>query len=733
MMRANAEAQSRTIDPAAFHLTGRRTDDGSDAVEGLQPALLAPYRELTSLRYDYPVVLSQEGIHSLAGIVNDMLQKVAPPGPTSEQLRKMILRLEREIRRLLAEGVRGTLSELWDRAADRLASTNGAEFAQTVRIGRAAIEVDGACIDCDGAAAASIIAHVWQGVQNEKARSFRAAVGRLTLKLEDILRAEFIRSPAGRSAGSLQASVGTPHHALFDFSAMAGLLPPASAADALPEARRRRIEWALWVLKRQRFFPVVVGQGRTGDIAEPYSFRFENCAEAVGAFRARLADMVELVKAMATAELEITGRYVDERHDPYFDRFDASSLNAKDMGLFPDYLVVTVGSSAADNAGLLDALAAGLPLKVAVVADDVVEHGAAENGRFTFGLRGTQLAGMATGLGEAFVLQSTSSNLYQMRDRLRAGLAFQGPALFSIFAGSPASQAQSRYLTSAAAMQSRAFPAFTYDPSAGDDLASRFSLENNPAVEADWTVDTLDYADDNLQRTSEKIAFTFVDFLVADPRFARHFVSVPRTAWTDKMVPAADCLAHGAAVSTDRVPYVWASDAVGRLERLVCDDKAIAAARRCLEAWHRLQESGGVHNSHADRLLAREKAAWDEQRRRDESLKVEAAPAASVASPAATPAPAAAAEAKEEARSPDEPYIESGRCSSCNECIQLNGKMFVYNENKQAYIADADAGTFRQLVEAAENCQIGIIHPGKPRNKSEPDLDELMKRAAVFA
>ena len=47
-------------------------------------------------------------------------------------------------------------------------------------------------------------------------------------------------------------------------------------------------------------------------------------------------------------------------------------------------------------------------------------------------------------------------------------------------------------------MQSRAFPAFTYDPSAGDDLASRFCLENNPAVEADWTMETLDYADDKL-------------------------------------------------------------------------------------------------------------------------------------------------------------------------------------------------------------------------------------------
>jgi hypothetical protein len=58
--------------------------------------------------------------------------------------------------------------------------------------------------------------------------------------------------------------------------------------------------------------------------------------------------------------------------------------------------------------------------------------------------------------------------------------------------------------------------------------------------------------------------------------------------------------------------------------------------------------------------------------------------------------------------------------------------MFVYNENKQAYIADPDAGTFRQLVEAAEGCQVGIIHPGKPRNPKEPGLDDLIARAEPF-
>ena len=58
--------------------------------------------------------------------------------------------------------------------------------------------------------------------------------------------------------------------------------------------------------------------------------------------------------------------------------------------------------------------------------------------------------------------------------------------------------------------------------------------------------------------------------------------------------------------------------------------------------------------------------------------------------------------------------------------------MFAYDENKQAYIKDPDAGTYRQMVEAAEECQVAIIHPGKPRNPDEPGLKELIERAAPF-
>ncbi|HWJ20965.1 MAG TPA: thiamine pyrophosphate-dependent enzyme, partial [Gemmatimonadaceae bacterium] len=79
-----------------------------------------------------------------------------------------------------------------------------------------------------------------------------------------------------------------------------------------------------------------------------------------------------------------------------------------------------------------------------------------------------------------------------------------------------------------------------------------------------------------------------------------------------------------------------------------------------------------------------------------------------------------------------DPWIDSDRCTSCNECTNLNRKMFAYNANKQAHIKDPTAGTFAQLVMAAEKCPVSAIHPGTPLNPKEKDLDKWLKRAQAF-
>jgi hypothetical protein len=58
--------------------------------------------------------------------------------------------------------------------------------------------------------------------------------------------------------------------------------------------------------------------------------------------------------------------------------------------------------------------------------------------------------------------------------------------------------------------------------------------------------------------------------------------------------------------------------------------------------------------------------------------------------------------------------------------------MFLYNAEKQAYIGDASAGTYAELVKAAEGCPAKCIHPGLPRNGDTTATPALIARAAKF-
>ncbi len=212
------------------------------------------------------------------------------------------------------------------------------------------------------------------------------------------------------------------------------------------------------------------------------------------------------------AELEAQGRYIEAEHDLFFEAFDENALSADDLARFPDYLVCIPPerNDAPENANLMEMLSSGLPVKVLVQTSDLLEEASIGTGRFAFGVRSARLATAAMGLGGMFVLQSPSSNLVALRSQIGRGLACRGPALFSVFAGSPRSaSALPPYLSAAAAMQSRAFPAFSYDAAAGGNWAARFSLENNPQPDDDWSVETLAWFDSALQRASERCAFTF--------------------------------------------------------------------------------------------------------------------------------------------------------------------------------------------------------------------------------
>jgi hypothetical protein len=664
----------------AFFLTGRRPGEAGAA---LRPALLAAYRDLAKLRYDFPLVLRsglKDGpvLESLTAYTDRLIEGGAERGQA--------LRVERELR------------------------------AQTAGAAR----IDGELVDCDAAMPARLLAHVWRATQEVKAAAFRRSVERLIVKLDDILRADRARSAEGRSAASLKASFGNLHEQAFDFDSMSQLLDTVSVQIALSDSRRGRIESTLAALRAQRFY--------AADGAEAFAFRFESCAAALQGFRERVPDMMRLAKAVTLAELEVQGEFSSERHDALFERLAAGGLDLRDLALFPDYLVCVRDADVrgAEQDALLEILAGGLPMKILLQTDDLLGEPLARAGHIPAGAHGRQLAHMALGLNAVYVLQASAAQLAAQRERVLQAMRYPGASLISVFSGASGHAGDlPPYLVAAAATESRAFPSFSYDPAAGPDWASRFSLEGNPQPERDWPLHALTYEDAEHRRVRAQVAFTLMDFAACDARYAEHFAAVPRAGRGAALAPAAECLQRDAKGIPDKLPSLLMVDDANWVHQVIVDDRLLREARRSAEAWRSLQELGGIRNSHAERALARE---------RD---KGEGARAAAV--PAPTPAPEAAASATPAAepaaapqRSSDEPYIETPRCSSCDECIQINGKMFAYDANKQARIVDPLAGTYRQLVEAAESCQVAIIHPGKPNNPGEPGLEELLKRAEAF-
>ena len=149
-----------------------------------------------------------------------------------------------------------------------------------------------------------------------------------------------------------------------------------------------------------------------------------------------------------------------------------------------------------------------------------------------------------------------------------------------------------------------------------------------------------------------------------DTRYAQHFARVPKDHWNQCIVPVSVTLQKVRQGAVTQVPYLLMTDADHVMHRVLVDEKLIREARRCCTAWNTLRELGGINNSHAQRLLEKEKAAWQSS----------AAPAPEAATPVAETLAAAqpvAAPEKEAEKSSGEAYIETPRCASCNECIQM--------------------------------------------------------------
>lgn len=622
--------------------------------------------------------------------------------------------------------------------------------------------------------------------------AFRKRVRLLLTKLQDLLRLEFQKSAESRSAEALDGNLGSVATAFMDVTALGGVMGAPRGSELMRPRRRKRIEKVIGVLEAY----LATGTTPVVTVVHPKQMAASWLRELEGvrvvhhADPARIASdvfdeaaekMAELIWAARVAELEVEDEYEPICHSPVLSNLTWQDFGSEELCLLPPVVAMVTARTLPDRGmtSLSRLLLSGRPVQVlATVQSASTPGGTPGDGPFS-GFR-LELGYLGVSHREALVEQSSSARPGHLMESIRRGLDATRPSLHVIASGLTFGGRMPRlgaWLHGGAAIESRAHPFFRYDPEKGESWAQRLNFEGNTQPQRDWPVYDLPcHAHDGATSTLTT-AFTFADYALLEPIYRSHFQPISSACPEDDLVTVDVFTKLQGDELIRKVPYIWAVDAQQQLHRLAISRRLALACRDRLGFWHTLQEMAGINNEYARRaakaarkqaleqaaleLEAREAELLAEiQRVREEEASVAlgrlasalvrtelAVPAPGQAPPrlAAAPGidgePAAPAPQGGEPAAPadddddlsfDEPYIDTPLCTSCNECTALNGQLFVYNANKQAYIGDAKAGSFAQLVEAAEKCPARCIHPGKPQNPDEPGLDGLVERAAQF-
>jgi pyruvate-ferredoxin/flavodoxin oxidoreductase len=484
---------------------------------------------------------------------------------------------------------------------------------------------------------------------------------------------------------------------------------------------------------------------------------------AMGIFEGHMAHMADGFKAVRMAELELNGGYNKDKHAEFFTYFDWKKFTDEEFHLCPP--VVSIGGDGAmydiGFQNLSRMMMSGKPIKVLILdtqvysntggqactsgftgqVSDMAQYGKAFHGKEEVR---KEIALVAMAHRTTYVAQSSISNPTHLIESFIEGINAKRPALFNIYSpcmpeqgiGDDMAEHQSKL-----AVESRAYPLIRYNPDKGILPEECFDLDGNPSIETDWPEYSLEYTDEQGQKGRMNVPMTFADFAVTEGRFRKQFRTAPRDAWNDNMIPLHEFLELAEDEKEGRFPYIWAVNAKNRLIRVIPAEPLVRSCQDRRNFWRMLKSLAGlnarVEGSDANRVraefaqslaarLMEMVASGDLSGGGSGALAVPGAAAAIAA------APVAGAIVANGGGDYVAPWIDSAQCTSCDECIGINPKIFAYDESKHAFVKNPKGGPYKDLVRAAEKCTAQVIHPGTPFDPKEKDVDKLIKRAAKY-
>ena len=495
----------------------------------------------------------------------------------------------------------------------------------------------------------------------------------------------------------------------------------------------------------------------------PYPFPWANhlfqdpASMAMGVFEGHMVKMADGFKAVRKAELELEGKFSPSEHDEFFTYFNWRQFSDEEWLLCPP-VVAMGGDGAMYDIGfqnLSRAMISGKPIKIFVVdtqvysntggqactsgwfgqISDMAQYGKAIQGKQEV-RKEIGLIGMAH--RNTYVMQSTMAYPSHMIEGFIQGLNAKRPALFNLYTscqpehgiGDDMGAHQAKLV-----VESRAYPLFRYNPENGKTPAECFDLESNPDMDRVWPKYSVKYVEDGREKTME-MDMTFADFAVTETRFRKHFRKAPPDTWNDNMVPLAEFLEMADDEREDLYPYIWVVDKKQQLSRLLVAKPIVESCEDRKDFWIMLKALAGVDKVEPSKEdMENEIRSSIIQKLATGLLELagDGGGQINIPSAAAQSAPAQGAVAE----TPDAdgyvaPWLDTEKCTACDECVVLNPKIFAYNENKKAYIKDPNGGPYRDIVKAAEKCTAQVIHPGLPKDRAEKDVDKWIKRGEKF-
>lgn len=648
---------------------------------------------------------------------------------------------------------------------------------------------DGACLGCGEKTVVHLFTATVEALMQPRVKRQVERLTELVEKLETHIRLKMANTLNLSDVSAIDGALESLHNkdvTLSNFSASLDADHSGKTIDAdwlrwvthlLDSLRQLKWQYTDGITKRGRASMGMINSTGCTSVwgstypYNPYPFPWANHlfqdspSMALGVFEGHMAKMAEGFKAIRMAKLELAGEYNAKKCEEFFTYFNWHQFSEEEFHLCPP--VVAVGGDGAmydiGFQNLSRLMMTGKPVKVLILdtqvysntggqactsgfmgqISDMAQYGKAIKGKEEI-RKEIGLIGMAH--RTTYVMQGSISNTSHLIEGFIDGLNARRPALFNVYSpcmpehgiGDDVAELQSKL-----AVESRAYPVFRYNPDNGVTPVECFDLEGNPEIETDWPTYRIAYLDDSGVKAEMEVPMTFADFAVTEGRFRKQFRTAPRDTWNENMVPLHEFIELGADEREGLFPYIWATDKKQKLVRVIPSQIVVESCEERRGFWRMLKSVAGIRVEVSPDEIAQKVRVEMAGRLASRLLELAGAGAAAAAqalvapteSAAALPAPSARAGAPSSDNGSGyvAPYIDSAECTACDECIKINPKMFQYNEKKQAVIKDPKGGPFRDLVRAAEKCTAQVIHPGMPADRSEKDIEKLIKRAKKYA